>query len=230
MEEFVPDLLLIADLFGVLFFAVSGALLAARRRFDFVGSMVLATLAGLGGGVVRDLVLDDGMPNAFAQPIYLVPVTLAVIAVYTRLIGPNRLRRTILVFDAGGLALFCVTGSQIALEAGAHPITATLLGATTAIVGGLLRDVVANQVPDIFDPAGVYAVPAFTGAALVAGLDVLGWYSSIAGIIIAAVVFVVRLLALKFNWKLPGAVFGERRADPLTQPVPVVDPKRNRKD
>lgn len=224
IASYLPSALQVADLLGVLFFAVSGALLAARRRFDVVGSLLLASLAGLGGGVVRDVILDDGVPNAFARPIYLVPVVIAVLAVYLRAVRPNRLRRTLLVFDAAGLALFCVTGTQIALEAGAHPVSAVLLGTTTCVVGGLLRDVVANQVPDLFDPRGVYAVPALVGATLVAVLDTVGWYNLWAGIIIVVLVFTARVLALKFRWRVPGAALGQHRISPLTQPVPIVDP------
>lgn len=225
IASYLPSALQLADLIGVLFFAVSGALLAARRRFDVVGSLLLASLAGLGGGVVRDVILNDGVPNAFAHPIYLVPVVIAVLAVYLRAVQPDRLRRTLLVFDAAGLALFCVTGTQIALEAGAHPVSAALLGTTTGVVGGLLRDVVANQVPDLFDPRGVYAVPALFGAALVAALDSLGWYSTWSGLTIVVLVFTTRLLALKFRWRVPGAALGQRRTEPLTQPVPIIDPE-----
>lgn len=197
---------LVLELVGTFAFAVSGALLAVRKGFDLVGSLLLASLAGLGGGVIRDLVLNTGVPNAFAAPQYLVPVVLAVLAVFIRLIHEDRLRRTLLVFDALGLSLFCVMGATIAHEAGLNPIATVLLGVTTAVGGGTLRDVVANEVPQIFNPRGVYAAPAFLGAGATALLLETGLFSAITAVAVALLVFGLRLLALRYRWRIPLAV------------------------
>lgn len=205
----MPDLsvvLLTLDLLGVFFFAVSGSLLAERRCFDIIGSLFLAFLVGLGGGLVRDLVIDQGVPNCFRNPVYLVPPVVAAALVYSRLVHGTRLRRTLLVFDAAGLALFCVTGTQIALDAGLPAVSAALLGVVTAVGGGLLRDVVANETPQIFNPKGVYAVPALGGAALTALLERAGALDLLTAALVAAAVFCVRLLALRFGWSIPRAV------------------------
>lgn len=195
--------MLLLDLLGVFFFAVSGSLLAARRDFDVVGSVMLASLVGLGGGVIRDVVIDQGVPKAFQSPIYLVPPVLAVLAVYFHLFGVRRLRRTLMIFDAGGLALFCVTGTLTALESGMGAVTSALLGLTTAVGGGILRDVVSNEIPQVFNRRGVYAIPAMVGAALTSGLWVFGWLNPVTGTAVAAVVFGTRVLSLRLGLRVP---------------------------
>ncbi|SDQ55271.1 Uncharacterized membrane protein YeiH [Arthrobacter crystallopoietes] len=197
------DILLILDLFGTFFFAVSGCLLAARRNFDIVGSLLLGSLVGLGGGVIRDLIISQSVPTAFVEPIYLVAPVLAAVIVYFHVLGVQRFRRTLLIFDAGGLALFCVTGTLKALDSGMGPVTSAVLGITTAVGGGVLRDVVANEVPQIFNPRGVYAVPAMLGASLVTLFSQLGWFNAYTGTAVATVVFLLRVLSLRFGWRVP---------------------------
>lgn len=195
---------LLFDLLGVFFFGVSGALLAARRGFDIIGSLLLAGLTGIGGGIVRDVILGE-VPTAFANPFYFIPPTLAALLVFFVAPGVQRLKRPLLVFDAAGLALFCTSGTIMALELGMNPFAATLLGVTTAVGGGLLRDVVANRTPSIFDPRDMYAVPAVLGAGLIAALWVAGikgwaWELGVAGI-----VFALRLISLRLGWHVPKA-------------------------
>jgi uncharacterized membrane protein YeiH len=184
---------------------VSGSLLAARRHFDIIGSMFLAFFAGLGGGVVRDLIINEDVPNSFSNPLYLLPPLLAAGLVYVRLIRQDRMRRALLVFDAAGLALFCVTGTRTALAAGITPVMAIVLGVTTAVVGGLLRDVTANEVPEIFNPRGLYAVPALFGAALTALLWWPGWFNVFTAGLIMIAVFAFRVASLRRRWRAPYA-------------------------
>lgn len=193
---------LILDLLGVFFFAVSGSLLAARKGFDLVGSLLLASLAGLGGGVARDVIIDTP-PAAFSNPAYLIPPLLATVLVYFTVAGVERIKRVVVIFDAGGLALFCVTGTVKALDFGLNPVAAVLLGVTTGVGGGLLRDVVANEVPQLFDPRDIYALPAMLGAAVVALLVGAGWFNLYTGTAAASVVFVLRLLSWKYGWRAP---------------------------
>lgn len=202
------------DLLGVFFFAVSGSLMAAEKDYDIVGSLLLGGLTGIGGGVIRDLVLGH-FPNSFAHPVYLVPPVLAAAVVYFLMPAVRKLRRTLLMFDAAGLALFCVTGTITALLAGVGPVPAALLGTTTAIGGGLLRDTVANVRPGVFDRHDFYAVPAMLGASLVAVLWWLDAYSTVAGVVVAVVVFALRLLALRFRWRVPLAASTRNRGHML---------------
>ena len=178
------------DLAGVFFFAVSGSLLAARKQFDIIGSLLLASVVSLGGGVIRDIVINAGPPTAFVNPAYLAPPLLATVLVYF---------------------LFCITGSLKALEAGMNPIAAVLLGVTTAVGGGLLRDITANEVPQLFDPTDLYALPAFAGAALTVLLSVTGTFNAVSAGAVAAIVFAFRVTAWRRKWYVPLAVRGWHR-------------------
>ncbi|MGJ4845906.1 trimeric intracellular cation channel family protein [Leifsonia sp. Le1] len=198
------DWSLVLDLLGTFFFAISGCLLAARRGFDIVGSLLLGSLTGLGGGVVRDVILGVP-PVAFAQPLHLVPPVAAAVLVYFLSGSVERMPRTLLVFDAGGLALFCTTGTVTALNAGLNPVAAALLGVTTGVGGGLLRDVVANRDPQLFNPNDLYAVPAMLGAAAITVLWSYGLYGALTELLVAVLVFVFRLLSLRYKWRVPHA-------------------------
>jgi uncharacterized membrane protein YeiH len=122
------------------------------------------------------------------------------------------LARPLLLFDAGGLALFCVTGAVKALDHGINPVAAALLGALTACGGGLLRDVVANRDPQLFNPRDLYAVPALLGAAVLVTIWSLGGYSPVAQSAVAIGVFAFRVLSLRFGWHVPLAS-GFQRVD-----------------
>ncbi|MCZ2402295.1 trimeric intracellular cation channel family protein [Paenarthrobacter sp. Z7-10] len=199
------------DLLGVFFFAVSGSLLAARRGFDIIGSLLLGSMVGLGGGVVRDVIINAGVPAAFSQPLYVVPPVVAAVLVYFLFQYAERGGRLLTLFDAGGLALFCVTGTLKALTAGMNPVTAILLGVTTAVGGGLLRDITANEVPQLFDSKDLYAIPAFLGAGLTTLLWGAGALNLLTGTTTAVVVFGLRVLAWRQRWHAPLAARGWTR-------------------
>jgi uncharacterized membrane protein YeiH len=202
--------LLWLDLGGVFFFSVSGSLLAARKQFDIVGSLLLASLVSLGGGVIRDIILNT-TPAAFSNPAYLAPPLLAAVLVYFLFSSVQRFTSLLILFDAGGLALFCITGTLKALSFGMNPFAAVLLGVTTAVGGGLLRDVTANEVPQLFDPRDIYALPAFTGAALTTILWMTGSFNAVSACVVAAVVFAFRVTAWRRSWHVPLAVRGWQR-------------------
>ncbi|XNY99784.1 trimeric intracellular cation channel family protein [Micrococcus luteus] len=201
----VPWLLTALDLIGVFFFATSGALLASRKGFDFVGSVFLSLLAGLGGGFTRDILLDRGLPASLDNPVYLAPPILVSLLVYVKAIAPHRLNLTITTFDAGGLALFTVTGAMIALETGANPVACVVIATVTAIGGGMLRDIVANEVPSLFDPRGVYAMPTVVGAVVSVTVGLQGALNVVTGFFIAALIFTIRMLGYRYQWRFPGA-------------------------
>ena len=193
------------DLLGVFFFAVSGSLLAVRREFDIVGSLLLGTCVGLGGGILRDVIIDAGVPRAFDSPIYLVPPVVAAVVVYFFAHAVQRFHNLLLTFDAAGMALFSVTGTLVALAAGMNPTAAAILGVVTAVGGGVIRDVVANDVPQIFRARGLYAIPALIGAALTSLASWAGWFGVGTGTAIAAVVFALRMVSLRYRWGAPPA-------------------------
>lgn len=194
------------DLIGLFAFGISGALMAIRRDFDVVGIVILAVITALGGGILRDLVLGDTPPPAFAEWEYLV-VPLAAAAV-TFVAHPEleRLMRTLLIFDAAGLGLFCVSGTVKALDYGLAPVAAATLGVTTAVGGGVLRDVIARETPTLVRPdSELYAVPALAGAVAVAIAWEVKAYEPALGAVVAAAVFGIRGLALHRQWRGPRA-------------------------
>ncbi len=180
--------------------------MAIARDYDVVGIAVLAVVTALGGGILRGLVLGDTPPPAFTGWPYLV-VALAAAAV-TSLAHPwlGRLTKTLLVFDAAGLGLFCVAGTEKALDHGLGPVAAALLGVATAVGGGVLRDVLARETPALFRAdSELYAVPALVGAQVVGIVSTSDADSSASSAAVAVAVFVVRVLALQRHWRGPRA-------------------------
>lgn len=200
-------LLLVFDLLGVFFFAISGNLLAARRNFDITGGLILGLLAGLGGGVIRDVILGT-TPTSLREPIYLLPPVLAAVVVYLLGHRAERARVLIVVFDALGLALFSVTGSIIAIGGGMNFPAAVILGVLTATGGGLMRDVVANEVPAVFNGSDLYVIPAFVGAVLTALVRFNDIWNVWTGSVIVVLVFAFRMLAWRLQWRVPQPMRG----------------------
>lgn len=194
------------DLVGTFVFGVSGALLAVRKQFDVVGMLVLAELTALGGGIIRDLILGQRPPASFTDVWYLVAPVLAVAVTFFAHRQIERISLAVLVFDAAGLGLFCVSGTAKALAFGLGPVPAVVLGLLTAVGGGILRDVLANEVPVVMRADSVlYAVPAALGATIVAVTHGLHVYGPVAAGIAAALTFGLRIAALRYNWRMPQA-------------------------
>ena len=154
--------------------------MAIRHDFDVMGIALLALITALGGGLVRDVVLGHTPPPAFTRWEYLVvPLAGAGLAYVARF---ERVPRTLLAFDAAGLGLFSVAGALKALDYGLGPIAATALGVTTAVGGGVLRNVIARETPTLIRSGSeLYAVPAAAGAAIVAIAWELGVYGPVLG-------------------------------------------------
>ncbi len=199
-----PTLQEILDLVGVFVFALSGALLAVRKDFDIIGMLVLAEITALGGGVIRDLVIGAVPPVAFTDLGYLLAPMAATVLTFFAHPHIERIVAAVLVFNAAGLGLFCVTGTAKALAHGLGPAPAAALGVTTAIGGGILRDVLANDIPAVFRvDSEWYTIPAVLGAAIVVGAEHMRVYGPLAAGIAAAVAFVLRLIALRRGLRAP---------------------------
>lgn len=194
--------LVVLDLLGIFVFAVSGALVAVRKDLDVFGVIVLAGTTGLGGGFLRDVLIDAAPPAALADWRYLVVPVAAGLFTFRFHPTVGRMERTVNVFDAFGLALFCVAGAVKALEYGLGPAPAALMGMVTGIGGGMLRDVLAGRVPVIFR-GELYAIPALAGAVVA----VVGTRADLPVLLVttsgAAVCLVWRLLAIWRHWQAP---------------------------
>jgi uncharacterized membrane protein YeiH len=194
------------NLIGTFVFAVSGALLAARKNYDIVGMVVLAEITAIGGGVIRDLVIGAVPPVAFTDVSYFWIPLLATALTFFAHVQINRLNAAVLVFDAAGLAVFCISGTAKALAYGLGPVPAIALGVLTAVGGGIMRDVLAREEPSVLRAESeLYALPAFLGSAIVVVIPRLPINSSLAAGLTAVFVFALRLLALRYGWKAPRA-------------------------
>jgi uncharacterized membrane protein YeiH len=194
--------LVVLDLVGIFVFAVTGALVAVRKNLDIFAALVLAGVTGLGGGFIRDVLIDATPPAALTDWRYLlVPVAAGLLTfAFHPVVG--RLERVLTLFDAVGLSIFCVTGALKAVDYGLDPVPAALMGMVTAIGGGMIRDVLAGSVPVIFEGA-LYATPALAGAVVA----VLLGRTDLPVVIVAAAGFATclawRLLALVRGWSAP---------------------------
>lgn len=191
------------DLAGIAVFAASGALVASRKQMDAVGFILIACVTGFGGGTLRDLLL--GRTPVFwlrAPELLAVAAGVAVLVFFTAHLFYSRMR-ALLWADAVGLALYAVLGAEIALLAGASPWAAVLLGVMTASGGGILRDVICNEVPLILRRE-IYLTAAAAGAAAFVALRLEGVWREPAFIAGAATCFLIRAAALRRGWSLPG--------------------------
>ncbi|NEC22416.1 TRIC cation channel family protein [Streptomyces parvus] len=197
----------VADLVATFAFGVSGALLAVRKGYDFIGLSVLAFATAFGGGVIRDVIINKGVPVAFVDLQY-VWVSLAAAVIIFVIDPPARLTHWPLnIADAVGLALFCVTGTLTAYRNGLAAVPSALLGILTAIGGGIIRDLLAHRTPPVLRPdQDLYAVPAIIGATISALLLHFDSYNTLTGGAAFLLALSVRLLALRFHWHTTVAV------------------------
>ena len=191
------------DLAGTFAFAISGAVAAKQRGLDLFGICAIAFTVACGGGIIRDLCIGAIPPAGLANWHYLAAAILAAgmtIGLYPFV---QRVNHPVLFFDALGLSLFAVTGAQKALAYGHNGEVAVLLGITTAVGGGVLRDILLNRVPVILAKE-IYASAALVGALIVVLGNYLQWipgdWTSIVALITC---FALRLLALRYHWNLP---------------------------
>lgn len=197
-------LLVVLDLVGIAVFATSGALAGVRARLDTFGVVVLGITTALGGGIIRDVLLGIHPPTTLRDWRYLlVPVVTSLVVFW---LHPQfaKLRRGVLLADAVGLGLFTVAGTATALSHGAPPYTACLIGMTTGIGGGALRDVLLREIPMVLRKE-IYALAALSGGAVVALGDEFGFPAAPTAIVGAALIVTIRLIALWRRWNAPVA-------------------------
>lgn len=196
---------------GVFAFALSGALMAVRKDMDVVGMFVLASVTAVGGGLTRDLLLGL-RPAALQNAWWWLIVAVATLIVFFFSRAVDRLHRAVLLCDAVGLGLFCATSTTTALHAGLGPLEAVLIGTIGGVAGGVLRDVLAGEIPSVLRrDTRLYVVPAVLGSALVAGASSAGIDGGTPIVVAGAAIVVVRILALWRGWKAPAPRPGDVR-------------------
>ncbi|MBX3092144.1 MAG: TRIC cation channel family protein [Cryobacterium sp.] len=199
------DAIRFVDLAGVLANAILGGIAARAARLDLVGFVILAILSGLGGGMIRDTLLQHGTPVALTDPYYLaVALVGAVIAFFIRFKGRYS-RLALLLLDVLAVGCWAAVGAQKALESGLGWLPAILLGMVTAIGGGMVRDVFLMKVPTVFGGNTLYATSAFVASVEMVVLSSLGLpeIGTVVAILSAAA---LSLLAKRFGWILPSEI------------------------
>lgn len=205
MSEFFQVIEILAVISGGVF----GILLARRKEMDFVGVFSVALITAFGGGTLRDLLLDRHPLFWIHRELYpMIIFALALVTSFFRKL-PLRLERYLHVPDAFGLGLFTVLGVGYALEANTPWFVASLLGVVTGTFGGVMGDVVCNEVPSLFRTATLYATCSFTGAWVYLGLHAIPVPETWAVVSALLVIVVFRLLAVARKWRLPNLVIGD---------------------
>jgi uncharacterized membrane protein YeiH len=187
---------------GIAVFASSGATVGVRKGFDLFGIATMGVLTGVGGGVLRDVLLDIMPPQSIQHwpNITVALIAVAVATPFAHLV--MQMNRAVLVLDAIGMGFFATSGAAIAIDNGASWFAAGIIGMLTAIAGGIVRDVLAREVPYVMGPDDLYAIPAMLGAATYVAIDYFGpqWVAVAVGTTLATL---LRLAALAFHWQLP---------------------------
>jgi uncharacterized membrane protein YeiH len=193
----------VLDLFGTMAFAVTGAFKAIEHKADIVGIIILATITGVAGGTIRDVILGKELPNSLIDPSYVIITVVSAIVIFLLHSKMKKHWNIFLKFDAIGLGVFTVIGATFAYNMfGMNFLVIVLSGMLTAIGGGILRDVFVSQTPIVFVKE-LYASASFLGAAvfyLVILLTNDVYVGTISGLLLATG---LRMVAMKYNWNLP---------------------------
>lgn len=206
----MEKLMFVLELIGAAAFAVSGAMAAIKKKADIFGVIFLAVTTALGGGVIRDVLLGNLPPKMFVSYAYFAVSVVAAVVVfadaYVRrekyLLHMDRLDAVNNVFDAVGLAVFTISGMNMSMSVSDNVLLILILGMATGVGGGMLRDVMTNTMPKVLRKR-VYAVASLLGGGLYYSLHVLGVRETIAAVSGMLLIFALRLLATVYKWNLP---------------------------
>lgn len=194
-------LLTLFDFAGTFVFALSGATAGVRRRLDLFGVLVLSFAAAAAGGILRDVLIGALPPVAIREWAYPVTASIAALIVFFRYPLIERLKHPVQAFDAAGLALFAVLGTQKALIYDLNPLAAVMLGVLSGIGGGMARDIMLAEIPTVLR-AEVYAVAALAGAVIVVAGEAAGLPPHCGMVAGGLLCFILRLLAIRHNWQI----------------------------
>lgn len=191
------------DLFGVAVFAASGALMANRKSMDLLGVLVIGMVTALGGGTLRDAVLGRFPVSWVRDDLYISTATVAAILVVARGRLPQLMStRGLLLADALGLAIATVLGTDIAVQMHTPVSAAIILGTISGVAGGVMRDVICNEIPLVLQRE-IYATAGIIGASCFTLFLSSGWSRPSASLTAMAIVFVIRISAMRWHWALP---------------------------
>lgn len=190
------------DLIGTVAFAISGALSAADKKFDWFGATFAAFVTAVGGGSLRDLFIGN-LPVTWLSDInYLYAILAGVVITYLFKSTVMKWKKTLFLFDTIGLGVFTIIGTEKALMLGIHPVMAGIMGMFSAVLGGVIRDTLCNDIPLIFKQE-IYATACLLGAMFYLGLNHFGVAESVIVPASVMLIIIVRLLSVRFNLALP---------------------------
>tara|TARA_R110001592_G_scaffold123458_1_gene331394 strand:- start:1127 stop:1750 length:624 start_codon:yes stop_codon:yes gene_type:complete len=192
----------VIDILGTFAFAVSGALVALDKKFDMFGVLIIAFVTAVGGGMLRDVLIDAHPINWIGNLDYLYTIFIAVVFTFLFKSKIAHLSKTMFLFDTIGISVFTLLGLEKGLSFNLHPIIALIMGVISAVFGGVLRDVLTNKVPLIFEKE-IYASACLAGGVIYLILNYFKVEENINFIISAAVVAVIRVIVVRFHLELP---------------------------
>lgn len=204
MNHFIfPDILLyFLDMVGVIACAIAGTLLAQHKGFDIAGCILVSMVNAIGGGTLRDMALDRHPLFWMTDLNYIIVITITSLVLQIFFHLYHKIDNALKLFDAIGLAAFSVIGFNVALAQDMSPVIAMMMAVWTAIIGGLLRDIICNEIPLLLQRE-IYITASIVGSLTYLVLDHWGVDTVINEFIMLFVIFTVRMLALKFDWHLP---------------------------
>ena len=198
-----PDILLyLLDMVGVIACAIAGTLLAQHKGFDIAGCILVSMVNAIGGGTLRDMALDRHPLFWMTDLNYVIVITLTSLILQIFFHLYHKIDKALKFFDAIGLAAFSVIGFKVALAQDMSPVIAVMMGVWTAIIGGLLRDIICNEIPLLLQRE-IYITASIAGSLSYLALDYWGVDAITNEFMMLFIIFAVRMLALKFDWHLP---------------------------
>ncbi|GAA3342091.1 trimeric intracellular cation channel family protein [Curtobacterium pusillum] len=198
-----PLIITVLNIAGTFAFGLNGALTAMRfARLDIVGVLVLGMLTALGGGTIRDVLLDRLPPATFRDWRYLAAAAAGALVAFALGHALERVNRSVIIADAVGLAVFAATGAATAMQADVGVVQSVILGTVTAVGGGTIRDVLVRQVPSVLS-SGFYAIPAAVGAAITATCFAIGLHDWIWVSAAALACFALRVFGVRYQFRAP---------------------------
>tara|TARA_R110002049_G_scaffold28036_6_gene96770 strand:+ start:2016 stop:2645 length:630 start_codon:yes stop_codon:yes gene_type:complete len=196
------ELIYIIDILGTFAFAISGALVASDKKFDIFGVIIIAFVTAVGGGMLRDVLINAHPINWIGDLNYLYVIFSAVIFTFLFKSKIAHLSKTMFLFDTIGISVFTLLGLEKALSFDLHPIIALIMGMISAVFGGVLRDVLTNKIPLIFEKE-IYASACLSGGITYLILNYFGIPENVIFVIAASVIVIIRVIAVKFHLQLP---------------------------
>lgn len=203
------ELLRVIDIAGIAAFSIAGAFAAMEKKLDIFGIIIIAFVTALGGGTLRDVLIGE-VPVKWMldlSSVWVVLIGAATAMLFTKTI--KNYHKVLLLFDSIGLGFFTVLGVQIGVVHQLHPVVCIVLGTITACFGGVIRDISLNNIPLIFQKE-IYATACIVGSIVFFALNEIKMSPTTIEIICISVVVFIRLLAVKFNWRLPALKFSEQ--------------------